>query len=76
MNDLQRFPKWLLEETSAEIYIARGKQVCVRLFGGGKGPSRRCFNGFGDSVAEAAKNARKNQDHVKAPGAHVARAAK
>lgn len=57
MTTIQRIPKWLLEETSAEIYIARGKPVCVRLYGGGRGAGRRCFNGFGDSIAEAAKEA-------------------
>ncbi len=55
MTTIQRIPKWLLEETSAEIYIARGKPVCVRLYGGGRGAGRRCFNGFGDSIADAAK---------------------
>jgi hypothetical protein len=74
MNMVQRLPKWLLEETSAEIFMARGKPVCVRLFKG-VGYGRYSFHGFGDSIAAAAKEALGSRDHVKADSAstHVAK---
>lgn len=66
MNEVQRFPKWLLEERRFEIYFAtigQGKgEFNVRLF---SKYGRKCFDGRGVSIADAAKTARKNQEASK-----------
>lgn len=61
MNMVQRLPKWLLEESRAEIFVARGKPVCVRLLKG-----KRHYVGFGNSISAAAKNADAKRGHYDA----------
>jgi hypothetical protein len=66
MNTVQRFPKWLLQERRFEIYFAtigpNSGRFNVRLF---SQYGRKCFDGAGASIAEAAKHARKNQEESK-----------
>jgi hypothetical protein len=66
MSEVQRFPKWLLEERRFEIYFANigpnKGQFNVRLF---SQYGRKCFDGAGASIAEAAKHARNNQEAAK-----------
>jgi hypothetical protein len=65
MSDLYRFPKWLLQERfELEHYPGQGAthRFCVRLC---KKDNYIFISGFGISVAEAAKRARKTREEVK-----------
>lgn len=64
-SNAQRFPKWLIGECFEMAYEPgqRDRSICIRLF---RKDNRYAFSeGFGSSVAMAAKEARKSREEIK-----------